>query len=152
MSTELTTTTKDGQLSALLTDMKITGEDECEACFNLPKDKHHYRLRKCGHLFCMPCLKQLIKLCMQDGTFPIPCCKDGCKMRLETVDAWNLSTMRIFQWNDIKYIITGNGNSSGNSYRTCRSSYRVPESAAKVTSQGCKTKICIACNNEAHDG
>ena len=163
MSTELTTKTKDGLLSSLFTDMKITEEGECEACFNPPEAKHNYRLRNCGHLFCTPCLKQQIELCMQDDTFPIPCCKDGCKMSLGDKDACKLFTIHNFKWSNIQYIAGNfeslNGNGSSKSYRTCpiptcRSVYSVsvPENAAEVMCRTCKTKICTACKKQAHDG
>eukprot|EP00112_Aurelia_sp_Birch-Aquarium-sp1_P006555 Seg1721.2 transcript_id=Seg1721.2/GoldUCD/mRNA.D3Y31 product="ATP-dependent RNA helicase DEAH12" protein_id=Seg1721.2/GoldUCD/D3Y31 len=163
MSTELTSTTKDGPLSGLFMDMKLTEEgDECEACFNAPEDKQ-YRLINCGHLFCLPCLKQLIELCIQDDNFPIPCCKDGCDKSLSKMDAFKLFTLHKFQWDSFQYISSNfkklvlNGNGSSKTYRTCptptcRRIYSVPESAAEVMCGSCKTKICTACKKHAHDG
>lgn len=137
-------------------DMEEQKGYECEICFTENGLENIVILNKCGHFYCLDCMRMFLNTNIKDRKLKIQCPKDGCKTELVHNDIRMIGTSEIFELYE-KYLLE---NTLGKD-KDCKfcpkpgcgmAMYQMGDNPMLVCPK-CELKFCFQCNtSDWHSG
>ncbi|RUS84810.1 hypothetical protein EGW08_007425 [Elysia chlorotica] len=134
---------------------------DCVTCMCPVDDSSDiYRLERCGHCFCLTCLRMQLGVHVDSKQFPLNCAEEACgepwvwrDIQMCIRKGW-ISKARLVERAVDAFVIA-----SGDSYKFCLSPncsvvYKVTEVAEGVEfcCPSCQVSLCSSCHTAFHDG
>ncbi|MFS8015720.1 putative RNA helicase transcription factor C2H2 family [Helianthus anomalus] len=115
-----------------------------------------YRLEKCNHEFCRPCLVEQLESAIKNpgNSFPIRCAQEGCRELILVVDIKSLlltdKVDELFRASLGSFVASSSGKYRFCPSPDCPSVYQVQDDGRPFACGACSVETCTRCHLEYH--